>query len=165
MSADPILSSPRVVRVREALAATGVDAEIVVLPAAAHTAKLAAAALGCTPSQIANSLVFRLATSGVPVLVMSSGGRRVDEARAAAFFGEPLAKADADFVREHTGFVIGGVAPVGHVHRLRTVIEASLMSFDRVWAAAGHPSTVFALTPDALVRATGGEIADLAWDA
>src|SRR5690349_1803244 len=107
-----ILQSASVARVREALAAAGITAEIVELPGAARTAKQAAEFLGCDVAQIANSLVFRTARDE-PLLVMSSGARRVDLARLARIVGDPVDKADADFVRQRTGFAIGGVAPVG----------------------------------------------------
>jgi len=155
---NEILSNPAVRRVRAALDDAGIAAEIVVLPGAAHTAKLAADFLGCDVAQIANSLVFRAETSGGAVLVMSSGARRVDVKRLAAHVGEPIGKADAEFVREHTGFAIGGVAPVGHTGSLRRYVERSLSAFPTVWAAAGHPSTVFSLAYADLVRITGSEI-------
>lgn len=151
-----VLSNPGVVRVRAALAAAGLQSEIVELPGAARTAKAAAEFLGCEVAQIANSLVFRGASSGGAVLVMSSGARRVDTARLAAHAGEPVGKADADFVRLHTGFVIGGVAPVGHVGVLRKFVEKSLAAHREIWAAAGHPHTVFRLTYAELVHLVAG---------
>lgn len=160
--ASEILSNPAVARVREALAAAGVTSEIVVLPGAAHTAQLAADFLGCQPAQIANSLVFRATASDAAVLVMSSGARRVDTAKLAAVVGEPMGKADAVFVRTHTGFAIGGVAPVGHVGALRKYVERSLAAHEFVWAAAGHPSTVFRLSYRELVAITQGPEVDVA---
>ena len=157
-----MLDSPTVQRVERALRAAGVDSQIVELPGAAHTAKLAAQFLGCELAQIANSLVFRGATSGEAILVMSSGARRVDTAKLAAVAGEPIGKADADFVREKTGFAIGGVAPVGHTGTPRAYVERSLAAYPEIWAAAGHPSTVFRLTYPQLVAITGGAEADLA---
>ncbi len=151
-----VLTSASVERVRAALAAAGVAAEIVELPGAARTAKAAAEFLGCDVAQIANSLVFRGEASGAPLLVMSSGARRVDTARLGAVAGEAIGKADADFVRLHTGFAIGGVAPVGHAGALRTFVERSLAAHAAIWAAAGHPHTVFRLTYGELVRITGG---------
>ena len=146
------------VRVREALAERGVQGAIVYLERAARTSAEAAAAVGCRVDQIAKSLVFRLATSGVPLLVIASGANRVDEGRVAALVGEPLGKADADFVRAHTGFAIGGVAPVAHPAPLATLIDEHLLKWERIWAAAGHPHTVFPLTPAELVRITGGRV-------
>lgn len=157
-----VLTSPSVERVRAALAAAGVAAGIVELPGAARTAKAAADYLGCSVAQIANSLVFRAEASGAAVLVMSSGARRVDTDALARIVGEPVGKADADFVRAHTGFAIGGVAPLGHAGTLRRYVERSLAAHDEVWAAAGHPHTVFRLTYAELLRVTGGAEIDAA---
>jgi prolyl-tRNA editing enzyme YbaK/EbsC (Cys-tRNA(Pro) deacylase) len=162
VSASAILASPSVRRVREALDRAGIAAAIVELPGAARTAKAAAEFLGCETGQIANSLVFRAATSDRAVLVMSSGAKRVDTERLAALLGEPIAKADADFVRAKTGFAIGGVAPAGHTGDLVTFVDRSLAAHARIWAAAGHPHTVFPLSYAELVRLTGGTEADLA---
>ncbi|MGE3677671.1 MAG: YbaK/EbsC family protein [Burkholderiales bacterium] len=155
--ASSVLTSPSVMRVRAALDAAGVGTEIVELPGAARTAQAAADFLGCTVGQIANSLVFRAQASGGAVLVMSSGAKRVDTARLAQVAGEPIGKADADFVRAHTGFAIGGVAPVGHTGTLRRFVEKSLAAHGEIWAAAGHPHTVFRLSYAELLRITGGE--------
>ncbi len=157
-----VLNSASVERVRDALARFGIAAPIVELPGAARTAAAAAAFLGCDAAQIANSLVFRGEASGAPLLVMSSGARRVDTERLAAIVGEPVAKADAAFVRAHTGFAIGGVAPLGHPAPLRTFVERSLAAQRCIWAAAGHPHTVFRLDYAALLRITGGLEVDAA---
>lgn len=146
---------------RRALERGGIDARIVELPGAARTARAAADFLGCDVAQIANSLVFRAQASDRPVLVMSCGAQRVDTAKLAHAVGEPMAKADAQFVRQHTGFVIGGVAPVGHALE-RVFIEKQLAGGRELWAAAGHPHTVFRLTYAELLRITGGIEADLA---
>jgi prolyl-tRNA editing enzyme YbaK/EbsC (Cys-tRNA(Pro) deacylase) len=159
---SPVLSSPSVERVRAALAAAGHDATIVELADAARTAQAAAGFLGCSVSQIANSLVFRGQRSGAALLVMASGAHRVDTAKLAALAGEPVEKAPAPFVREHTGFAIGGVAPVGHPVPLKTLVDLALARHAPIWAAAGHPKTVFALSFDALLRLTGGTPAELA---
>jgi len=148
--------------VRDALARAGLDAEIVELPGAARTARAAADYLGCDVGQIANSLVFRAQTSDGAVLVMSSGAKRVDVARLSALVGEPIGKADADFVRSRTGFVIGGVAPVGHIGELEKFVDRSLAAYDAIWAAAGHPHTVFRLTYAQLLAITGGAAVDVA---
>ena len=150
-----ILESASVARVRQALAAAGVVAGIVELPGAARTARQAADFVGCDVAQIANSLVFRTARDE-PLLVMSSGARRVDVERLAKIVGDPVGKANADFVRERTGFAIGGVAPVGHAAPLRTFVDASLAAYGELWAAAGHPHTVFRLSYKELVRITNG---------
>ena len=149
-------------RVQEALAARGLATTIVYLERAARTSAEAAAAVGCRVDQIAKSLVFRLSRSGAPLLVIASGANRVDEARVAALVGEPLGKADAEFVRTHTGFAIGGVAPLGHPAALTTLIDEHLLKWDPIWAAAGHPHTVFPLSPAELVRITGGRVAVVA---
>ena len=149
-------------RVQQALAGHGLETTIVYLERAARTSAEAAAAVGCRVDQIAKSLVFRLATSGTPLLVIASGANRVDEARVAEFVGEPLAKADAEFVRTHTSFAIGGVAPLAHPAPLATLIDEHLLKWDRIWAAAGHPHTVFPLTPADLVRLTGGRVVTVA---
>jgi len=149
-------------RVQDALAERGVGSAIVYLERAARTSAEAAAAVGCRVDQIAKSLVFRGATSSRPLLVIASGANRVDEARVASIVGEPLAKADADFVRAHTGFAIGGVAPLAHPAPLNTLIDEHLLKWDCIWAAAGHPHTVFPLTPSELVRITGGRVVTVA---
>jgi prolyl-tRNA editing enzyme YbaK/EbsC (Cys-tRNA(Pro) deacylase) len=160
-SASAVLTSPSVERVRHALERAGLDTEIVELPGAARTAKAAAEFLGCEVAQIANSLVFRAEATDRAVLVMSSGARRVDTQKLSERVGEPVAKADADFVRKHTGFAIGGVAPIGHSLE-QIFIEKSLAAYQALWAAAGHPHTVFRLTYPDLVRITGGTQAELA---
>jgi prolyl-tRNA editing enzyme YbaK/EbsC (Cys-tRNA(Pro) deacylase) len=149
-------------RVQDALAERGVQSDIVYLVRAARTSAEAAAAVGCRVDQIAKSLVFRGASSGRPLLVIASGANRVDEMRVGSVVGEPLGKADADFVRAHTGFAIGGVAPLAHPAPLTTLIDEHLLKWDRIWAAGGHPHTVFALTPSELVRITGGRVVAVA---
>jgi prolyl-tRNA editing enzyme YbaK/EbsC (Cys-tRNA(Pro) deacylase) len=160
--ASPILSSSSVERVRAALAAAGHIAPIIELADDARTALAAAEFLGCGVGQIANSLVFRGQRSGAALLVMASGAHRVDTEKLAALAGERIEKARAPFVREHTGFAIGGVAPVGHPSRLITLVDLALAQHARIWAAAGHPKTVFELSYDVLLRLTGGRPAELA---
>jgi prolyl-tRNA editing enzyme YbaK/EbsC (Cys-tRNA(Pro) deacylase) len=131
-----------------------------VLPDSASTAALAAAQLGCDIGAIANSLVF--AADGEPLLVMTSGAHRVDTARVAALVGASVvSRADARAVRSWTGQVIGGVGPVGHPAPLRTLVDVWLAKYDVVWAAAGHPHTVFPTSFDELVRITGGTSAEV----
>ena len=129
--------------------------------AGTRTATDAAAAIGCAVAEIAKSLVFRTATSR-PVLVIASGDKRVDEEKAAAAVGERIGRANADFVREATGFAIGGVPPVGHPRPPIVLIDETLLRFDNIWAAAGTSNAVFRLTPADLVALTGGLIADVA---
>ncbi|MFZ5852021.1 MAG: YbaK/EbsC family protein [Actinomycetota bacterium] len=154
---------PNVLRVTAALSAVGADGAasgVVVLPEPAPTAATAAAQLGCPVGAIANSLVF--AADGHPVLVLTSGAHRVDTARVAALLGvRRVQRADADFVRAHTGFPIGGVAPVGHPHPLRTLVDVALADHPVVWAAAGHPHTVFPTSFAELLRVTGGTAAEV----
>ena len=150
--------SPSAQRVQAALAERGFAFSVIELPASTRTAAEAAAAVGCEQAHIAKSLVFRGASSNQPVLVVASGANRVDEARVAELLGEPIAKADAAFVREATGFAIGGVPPVGHARPLATLVDEDLMQFPVIWAAAGTPHAVFRLTPAELAELCGGRV-------
>jgi prolyl-tRNA editing enzyme YbaK/EbsC (Cys-tRNA(Pro) deacylase) len=156
-SSTPLSNSAQ--RVQQALAARGLGLTVVELPQSTRTAAEAAAAVGCTVGQIAKSLIFRAKESGRPVLVIASGSNRVDEKAVAALLGEGLGKADADFVRARTGFVIGGVPPIGHVEPPVTFIDEDLLAFDLIWAAAGTPNAVFQLRPADLATLTGGTVA------
>jgi len=151
-------SSQTVQRVQDALRALGRGHEVTDLGLSARTAADAAAAVGCQVDQIAKSLVFRLRDSGRALLVITSGAHRVDEEKVAAVVGEAIERADADFVRAETGFAIGGVAPIGHARPIVTLIDEHLLRWEAIWAAAGHPNTVFRLTPDDLVAMTGGRV-------
>ena len=156
-------SHPSVVRVTARLAELGAGGQVRTLDDAARTAAQAAAQLGIEVAQIANSLVF--AADGAPLLVMASGGHRVDTAKVAAIVGAAsVDRASPEFVREHTGFAIGGVAPVAHPEPLRTLVDTELQRYDEVWAAAGHPHTVFPTTYAELLRITGGQPADVGAD-
>jgi prolyl-tRNA editing enzyme YbaK/EbsC (Cys-tRNA(Pro) deacylase) len=145
-------------RVQEALRALGLGHQVVDLGLSARTAADAAKAVGCQVDQIAKSLVFRLRESGRPLLVVTSGAHRVDETKVATLVGESLQRADATFVRAGTGFAIGGVAPIGLARPVLTLIDEHLMAFEAIWAAAGHPNSVFRLTPAELVTMTGGRV-------
>jgi len=145
--------SPSALKVQAAL---GDRFRVLEFDASTRTAADAAAAIGCEVAEIAKSLVFRAANSGRAVLIIASGVDRVDEKKAAEAVGERIARADADFVREVTGFAIGGIPPVGHRTKPIVLIEESLMLFDEIWAAAGTPNAVFRLTPSDLVELTGG---------
>jgi prolyl-tRNA editing enzyme YbaK/EbsC (Cys-tRNA(Pro) deacylase) len=149
---------PSALRVQEALRAQGFTNQIIVLDRPTRTSAEAAAALGCEVAQIAKSLVFRRATTGTPILIIASGANRVDEPAIASLLGEPIARPDADFVRTTTGFAIGGVAPIGHATAIETLIDEDLTRFETIWAAAGHPASLFALTPGELSRMTSGRI-------
>jgi prolyl-tRNA editing enzyme YbaK/EbsC (Cys-tRNA(Pro) deacylase) len=163
----PDLSGHAGVRsVMETLALHHMTPQVRHLPLAVRTAKAAAEALGVTPAEIANSLVFVSTTHDgdvQPLLVLTSGGHRVDTDKVAALAGfASVEQADPVFVRTHTGFAIGGVAPVGHPEHLRTIIDATLGRYATVWAAAGHSHAVFATTYDELIRITGGQAMDVA---
>jgi len=143
--------------VHDSLRAAGITGDIVVLPDAAATAPLAAAALGVEVGAIANSLVFW--SDEKPLLVMTSGAHRVDTAALAARLGRGrIQRATAEQVREATGQAIGGVAPTGHPAPLTTIVDEDLAGYPEIWAAGGTPHTVFPMTFDDLVRLTGGTI-------
>jgi prolyl-tRNA editing enzyme YbaK/EbsC (Cys-tRNA(Pro) deacylase) len=154
--ADPLPSSAQ--KVQAALDSLGLSLQVVSLPASTRTSAEAAQAVGCQVGQIAKSIVFRGQNSHRPVLVIASGSNRVNEKKIAAVLGEPLAKADADFVRQRTGFVIGGVPPLGHVERLETFLDEDLLQHEQIWAAAGTPYAVFRLAPADLLKMTGGRV-------
>lgn len=135
--------------------------QVVEFDASTRTSEDAAAAIGCKVAEIAKSLVFK-AASGRPVLVIASGTNRVDEKKVRALIGEKIARADADFVREATGYAIGGVPPLAHATQPVVLIDSDLETFAAIWAAAGTPNAVFRLTPADLVRLTGGQVADVA---
>jgi prolyl-tRNA editing enzyme YbaK/EbsC (Cys-tRNA(Pro) deacylase) len=145
-------------RVRQALAGLGLMPDIQEFSETTRTAAEAAAAIGCTVAQIAKSLVFRAVGLNRAVLVIASGANRVDETLVAAALGDRVAKADAAFVRDKTGFAIGGVAPVGHTEKPMTLIDEDLLGHAEIWASAGTPNSVFRLTPEALVAMTGGRV-------
>jgi prolyl-tRNA editing enzyme YbaK/EbsC (Cys-tRNA(Pro) deacylase) len=149
-------------RVARALQALGHPHAPVMLEGAARTAQEAADALGVSLGQIAKSIIFRRRSDEAAVLVVTSGDRRVDEKKVAAQVG-PIGRADAEFVRARTGFAIGGVSPVGHLHPPVTLIDQDLLRFDEIWAAAGHPNGVFRLRPQDLPALTAGApVADVA---
>ena len=150
---------PRAVaQVRAALARAGLEAEIRLMPASTRTAEEAAAACGCDVGQIVKSLVFRGASSGQPVLLLVSGRNRVDTARVAASTGEALTRPDATYVRDVTGFAIGGIPPLGHDTPLKTYMDTDLLQYAQVWAAAGTPNAVMGLDPKALCQAAGATL-------
>jgi len=144
--------------VRQALEDLGRSPDIKQFSENTRTSAEAAAAIGCTVAQIAKSVVFRAVGSNRAVLVIASGANRVDEKLVAAAIGDRIAKADAAFVRDKTGFAIGGVAPVGHAEQPITLIDADLLVHEEIWAAAGTPNSVFRLTPQALVSMTTGRV-------
>lgn len=148
-------------RVERALAQHGIVTEIVEFPQGTRTCADAAAAIGCSVAQIAKSVVLRAKTSGVPVVVIASGANRVCEKKVAALLGEPVGRADADFVRTKTGFAIGGVAPLGHLGKVHLLVDHDLLAIDPLWAAAGTPSTVFRVTARQLAALPEARLADI----
>ncbi len=157
---EEIRNHPSVQRVAQALAAASIQTEIIVMPEATHTAQAAADALGCEVAEIAKSIVFRADERAV--LVITSGANRVDEKKVAAHTGLKIGKADADFVKSRTGFVIGGVSPLAHEMPPVALIDSDLFNFEFVYPAAGHPNTMFRIAPQDLARITGAETADIA---
>lgn len=145
-------------RVQQFLLDKGLDRQVVMLPDSAKTAQAAADAIGCGVAQIAKSIIFRLTETGEALLVITSGSNRVNEETVVQAIGASLGKADAQFVREKTGYAIGGVAPVAHTGEVRTLIDQDLLQYSEIWAAGGHPKSVFPMTPDELVRITGGRV-------
>ena len=155
-----ITEQQSVIKVREALALLGARGEVRALADSARTAQEAADALGIEVGQIASSLIFL--ADGQPILVIASGGHRVDTMTLATILEvSEIKKANADEVRKATGFAIGGVAPVGHPHPLRTIVDIALSRFDEVWAAGGHPHYVFPTSYDELLLITAGAAAEV----
>ncbi len=152
---------PAAQRVQDALAALGHSGRVRVMPSSTRTSAEAAAAVGCNVADIAKSIIFRAKPSQRAVLVIASGVNRVDEKKVAALIGEGLGKADAEFVRTRTGFVIGGVPPVAHDTPPVVLIDEDLLKLQHIWAAAGTPHAVFPLTPSELVSLTHGKVADI----
>ena len=153
----PLSSSAQ--KVQQALAGFGLDCRVKELSESTRTAVDAAQAVGCDVGQIVKSLVFRGKTSGAGIFVVASGANRVNEKLLAALVGEKIDKAGADFVREQTGYAIGGVPPVGHLASLQTFIDEDLLQYDELWAAAGTPNALFSLTPAQLCLITSGKVA------
>ncbi|HPG61233.1 MAG TPA: YbaK/EbsC family protein [Casimicrobium sp.] len=154
--------SPSAQRVQNALAAAGSSAQITEHENPGRTAAEAAELLGCDIAQIAKSIIFRNAATGTSVLVITSGGNRVDEKKVAAIIGEKLAKADAAFVREQTGFAIGGVPPIAHTNPGAILLDEDLLAFDTVFPAGGTPHAMFAVDPQELIGLSGARVANVA---
>ena len=145
-------------QVQEKLLELGHPNEVVKLTDSARTAQEAADALGCEVAQIAKSIIFKIKSTNQPLLVVASGINRIDEKLVAQTLNDKLGKADADFVLESTGFVIGGVPPLGHKTSVLTYIDEDLFQYETLWAAAGHPKAVFQLSPDELEKMTKGQV-------
>ncbi|MFI5276095.1 MAG: YbaK/EbsC family protein [Ktedonobacterales bacterium] len=153
------MTHPNIERVRERLREQGIEAQPVEFAESTRTSADAAAAIGTTVAQIAKSLVFM--ANGQPLLVIASGANRVDTKKLGALLDARITRADADAVRQATGFPIGGVPPLGHTTPLRTLIDEDLLAFTSIWAAAGTPNAVFETTPADLLKMTNGQVADL----
>ena len=150
--------SPTAQKVQDILAAHGFDCKVIEHAESTRTAQEAADRAGCSLGQITKSLIFKGNRSGKPILVLTSGANRVNEKSISAHAGEPIGRADADFVRRVTGFAIGGVPPLGHAQAMDTYIDEDLMQYPTIWAAAGTPNAIFELTPAALQEMTAGRV-------
>jgi Cys-tRNA(Pro) deacylase len=154
---EPLLSDSAQ-KVQQALNQHGVACTVVELPGSTRTSQEAAQAIGCRVEQIAKTLVFQTKTTKRPVLVVASGANRVNEKKLRDLLSEPVKKADAEFVREHTGFAIGGVPPAGLSKPMEIFIDEDLFKYEEIWAAAGTPHAVFKLTAADLVKITQGKV-------
>jgi prolyl-tRNA editing enzyme YbaK/EbsC (Cys-tRNA(Pro) deacylase) len=143
-------------KVQDALAREGFTSTVIELEVPVRTAADAAREVGCDVAEIVKSIVFRATRTGRGVLVLTSGANRVNESTIAERLGEPIEKANPDFVRDHTGFAIGGVPPMGHARPLETFVDEDLLRLPELWAAAGHPRSLFRLSPEDLLRMSGG---------
>ena len=145
-------------KIQDLLASLGYAYAVIEHAESTRTAQEAADRAGCELGQIVKSLIFRGKTSGKPILVLTSGSNRVDEKRISGYAGEPIGRAEADFVRNVTGFAIGGVPPIGHSAKMETYLDEDFLPFETIWAAAGTPNAIFELkTPDLQIM-TGGKI-------
>jgi prolyl-tRNA editing enzyme YbaK/EbsC (Cys-tRNA(Pro) deacylase) len=158
--AEPLSESAQ--KVQDALNRYGVNCVVVELPGSTRTSQEAAQAVGCRVEQIAKSLVFQGKTTQRPVLVVASGANRVSEKKLRNLLSEPVRKADADFVRQHTGFAIGGVPPAGLLKPMEIFIDEDLFRYEEIWAAAGTPHAVFKLMLSDLLRITQGKVVNIA---
>jgi prolyl-tRNA editing enzyme YbaK/EbsC (Cys-tRNA(Pro) deacylase) len=145
-------------KVQAALVVFGLDLVVVEFPESTRTAQEAADAIGCSVEQIVKSLVFQRQPSGHPILIAASGGNRVNEKRIKELLGEKIVRADAEFVKEVTGYPIGGVPPLAHTQPIETIIDEDLLQYKEIWAAAGTPNAVFRLSPHELALITKGKV-------
>ncbi len=144
--------------IQDILSQRGIDSHVVELSESTRTAQEAATTIGCVVDQIMKSLIFKTMKTDTPILVLVSGPNRVNEKKIEQLVGEKITKADADFTRQVTGFVIGGVPPVGHAQTIETYIDEDLLQFEDLWAAAGTPHAVFRLKGTDLVDLTKGKV-------
>jgi prolyl-tRNA editing enzyme YbaK/EbsC (Cys-tRNA(Pro) deacylase) len=145
-------------KVQDLLLARGCNYKVIEFQESTRTAREAADRAHCTLGQIIKSLVFKGKTSGKPILVLTSGANRVDEKRLSEYAGEPISRADADFVRATSGYAIGGVPPVGHTLPMDTYLDEDLLQYATIWGAAGTPNAIFELTPADIQKMTGGKV-------
>jgi prolyl-tRNA editing enzyme YbaK/EbsC (Cys-tRNA(Pro) deacylase) len=150
--------SPSAQKVQDLLTAGGFKCRVIEYAESTRTSQEAADRAGCTLGQIAKSMIFRGKTTQKAILVVTSGVNRVDEKRVGEYAGEPIGRAEADFVRRVTGFAIGGVPPLGHAQKIETYLDEDLMQYAAIWGAAGTPNAIFELTPSELQRMTKGRI-------
>jgi prolyl-tRNA editing enzyme YbaK/EbsC (Cys-tRNA(Pro) deacylase) len=150
--------SPSAQKIQDLLHSLGFDYTVIEHAESTRTAQEAADRAGCALGQIVKSLIFKGKESGKPILVLTSGANRVDEKRISGYAGEPIGKADADFARAVTGFVIGGVPPIGHIQKMETYIDEDFLHYPTIWAAAGTPNAIFELKTDDLPVMTGGKV-------
>ena len=150
--------SPSAQKVQDALKAMGFDLTVIEHTESTRTAQEAAERVGVTLGQIVKSLIFKGNVSGKPILVLTSGANRVNEKRIKEYAGEKIERADADFVREVTGYAIGGVPPIAHNQPMETYLDEDLLQYDLIWAAAGTPNAVFELTPADIQKMTEGRV-------
>ena len=146
-------------KVQDLLAARGFECRVIEFAESTRTAQEAADRAGCQLGQITKSLIFKGADSGKPILVLTSGANRVNEKLISSYAGEPIGRADADFVRTVTGFAIGGVPPIGHAQQIETYLDEDLLQYPTIWAAAGTPNAIFELTPADLRAMTAAHVA------
>jgi len=150
--------SPSAQKVQDALNALGFELTVIENATSARTAQEAADRVGVTLGQIVKSLIFKGKKSGKPILVLTRGSNRVDEKRIKAYAEEKIGRADAGFVREVTGYAIGGVPPIAHLQQMETYLDEDLLQYEVIWAAAGTPNAIFKLSPDDLQKMTGGQV-------
>jgi len=145
-------------KIQDLLKSLGYDYTVIEHAESTRTALEAAERAGCELGQIVKSLIFKGKQSGKPILVLTSGANRVNEKRIREYAGEGIGKADADFVRAVTGYVIGGVPPLGHVQEMETYLDEDFLQYETVWAAAGTPNAIFELKTSDLQKMTGGKV-------
>ncbi len=150
--------NPSAQKVQEALTILGFANQVIEFAQTTRSAAEAAQAVGCQVGQIVKSLIFKTKQTNKPILVLASGLNRVNEKRLSELMQEPIEKPDAEFVRQKTGYAIGGVAPLGHAEKMETFIDEDLLQFETIWAAAGNPNAVFKLSPQELLKMTGGKV-------